>query len=78
MERLLPRGAIPIALSSYARQAHSLPTLYIGNYVNTLFGILQQCLRAFMTDAFNESNWIVANLSADFSEIAAIDNGRYV
>jgi len=46
--------------------------------VNTLFGILQQCLRAFMTDAFNESNWIVANLSADFSEIAAIDNGRYV
>jgi hypothetical protein len=56
----------------------SLLYTYIGNYVNTLFGILQQCLRAFMTDAFNESNWIVANFSEGLSKLAAIDNGRYV
>lgn len=71
-------GSYGLPLCNYVRKNHSIRTLYFGNHLNTLFGILQQCSTNFM-DGYRQDNfWVKGDLSERCPQITEIDNGRYI
>ena len=50
--------------------------VYIGNFINTLFGVLQKASIDFMTKDRNEENWARSHLGS-IPNMDRIDQGRY-
>lgn len=50
--------------------------VYIGNFINTLFGVLQKSSKDFMAKDRNEENWAKSHLGS-IPNMDRIDKGRY-
>jgi len=69
-------GCYGMPICHYVHTRYGCTSVYIGNYINTLFGILQQCSETFMQERRINENWAIGNLT-QFKNVAKIDGGRY-
>ena len=67
-----------LPLCGYVREKYNINTLYYGYYINTLFGVLQQCSIDFMSAERINENWIQSQLGEKYPTIKNVDNGRYI
>jgi len=70
-------GCYGIPLCHYAFKTFGCMSIYYGNHINTLFGILQRCSDDFMKSSRIEENWVHSDLSK-FANVDRIDDGRYI
>ncbi len=70
-------GCYGLPICRYVHNRYGCTSVYIGNYINSLFGILQQCSETFMQGQRINENWATGNLT-QFKNVGKIDGGRYV
>ncbi|MDD5274978.1 MAG: hypothetical protein PHR16_02725 [Methylovulum sp.] len=70
-------GCYGMPICRYVFNRYGCTSVYIGNQVNKLFGILQQCSETFMHGRRINENWSTGNLT-QFKNIGKIDGGRYI
>jgi hypothetical protein len=70
-------GCYGLPLCGYVREKYNIRTLYYGNHINTLFGILQKCSNDFYINERINENWIKSQLGEKYPTIKNVDNGRY-
>lgn len=71
-------GCYGLPLCGYVRKKYGINTLYYGNHINTLFGILQNCSQDFLSESRIIENWDTSDLGERYPNMKSIDNGRYI
>jgi hypothetical protein len=73
-------GAYGLPLVHEIHRQFGITSIYMGHRANIYFGVITN---AFLNDSFylrnvKSTNWLSVDLSQEYSEIARIDDGRYV
>ncbi len=70
-------GCYGLPLADYVYTTYGITSVHYGNFINTLFGISQQCSENFMSQRRIDKNWAKSHLG-NVANVNRIDGGRYV
>ena len=70
-------GCYGMPISEYVFSRYGCPTVYYGNFTNTLFGVRQKCSENFIPARRNMDKWARSHLG-EFPNMAKVDRGRYI
>ena len=71
-------GCYGMPLSNWVWEKYQCTSIYYGNFINTLFGVRQNCSEEFLTEEKNIKNWSLPNATENIKYFDRIDDGRYV
>ncbi len=71
-------GSYGVPITSHIYNEFNITSVYYGNFLNTLFGIKQQCSINYEVGNINENLRLDSDLGSRYSNVQLIDGGRYV
>jgi hypothetical protein len=71
-------GSYGVPITSHIYNEFNITSVYYGNFLNTLFGIKQQCSIDYENGNINDDLRLDSDLGSRYSNVQLIDGGRYV